>query len=455
MASLTLRSCFLQKGLLLKDAKVLSSLLSLNSNPHPQQKRHLSLHEHLSFKLLQDGGVKVPNFRVATTSEEAFKHAKDIASETGNSDVVLKAQVLAGGRGRGEFESGLKGGVKLVYTAEEARKLAAQMIGSKLITKQTGAAGRICNSVMVCERLYSRREYYFAIAMERAYSGPVMVSSMQGGMAIEDVARDNPEAILKEPIDINTGLTKEQCLEMAKKLGMAGKSVDQVVDIMQRLYNVFIKYDATMVEINPLSEDSNGDVYCMDCKLNFDDNAAHRQKDIFACKDWSQEDPRDQQAADADLNYIGLDGSIGCLVNGAGLAMATMDIIKLHGGNPANFLDVGGGATAKQVTEAFRLITSDQNVQAILVNIFGGIMRCDVIAQGIIAAAAELQLRIPIVVRLQGTRVEDAKALIAQSNLKILSCDNLDEAAKMIVKLSTIVGLAREAFVDVKFELPL
>ncbi|CAI9720093.1 succinate--CoA ligase ADP-forming subunit beta, mitochondrial [Octopus vulgaris] len=456
MASLVLRSCLLQNGKFLKqDAKVLSSLLSLNLNPQSQQKRSLSLHEHLSFKLLEDGGVRVPNFRVATTSEEAFKHAKDIASETGNSDVVLKAQVLAGGRGRGEFESGLKGGVKLVYTAEEARKLAAQMIGSKLITKQTGAAGRICNSVMVCERLYSRREYYFAIAMERAYSGPVMVSSMQGGMAIEDVARDNPDAIIKEPIDINTGLTKEQCLEMAKKLGMAGKSIEQVVDIMQKLYNVFIKYDATMVEINPLSEDANGDVYCMDCKLNFDDNAAHRQKDIFAWKDWSQEDPRDHQAADADLNYIGLDGSIGCLVNGAGLAMATMDIIKLHGGNPANFLDVGGGATAKQVTEAFRLITSDQNVQAILVNIFGGIMRCDVIAQGIIAAAAELQLRIPIVVRLQGTRVEDAKALIASSNLKILSCDNLDEAAKMIVRLSTIVGLAREAFVDVKFELPL
>lgn len=457
MASLV-RSCLLQdSGLLKQNIRVLGSLLSGTkySPPQVQQQRHLSLHEHLSFKLLEEGGVRVPIFRVATTSEEAFKHAKEIAEKTGSPDVVIKAQVLAGGRGRGEFESGLKGGVKLVYTAEEARKLAAQMIGSRLITKQTGATGRMCNSVMICERLYSRREYYFAIAMERAYSGPVMVSSMQGGMAIEDVAKEHPEAILKDPIDIDVGLTNEQCMSMAQKLGMVGKSVDQAINIMKSLYEVFIKYDATMVEINPLAEDASGKIYCMDCKLNFDANAAHRQKEIFALKDWSQEDPRDEQAAKADLNYIGLDGSIGCLVNGAGLAMATMDIIKLHGGSPANFLDVGGGATAKQVTEAFRLITSDKNVQAILVNIFGGIMRCDVIAQGIIAAAAELQLRIPIVVRLQGTRVEDAKALIASSNLKILSCDNLDEAAKMIVKLSTIVGLAREALVDVKFELPL
>merc|ERR1712142_407763 len=310
---------------------------------------------------------------------------------------------LAGGRGRGEFESGLKGGVKLVYTAEEARKLAAQMIGSKLITKQTGAAGRMCNSVMVCERLYSRREYYFAIAMERAYSGPVMVSSMQGGMAIEDVARDNPDAILKDPIDIELGVTDERCIKMAKQLGMVGKSVDEAVHIMKSLYNVFLKYDATMVEINPLAEDSQGKIYCMDCKLNFDDNAAHRQKDIFALKDWSQEDPREVDAAKYDLNYVGLDGSIGCLVNGAGLAMATMDIIKFHGGEPANFLDVGGNATKEQVTDAFRLITSDERVKAIFVNIFGGIMRCDVIALGIVAAAKELELKVPIIVRLKGT----------------------------------------------------
>lgn len=421
-----------------------------------QQKRHLSIHEHLSMGLLRDAGVSVPRFRVASTTGEALQLAQEIGKESGAPDVVVKAQVLAGGRGKGTWDSGLKGGVKLVFSAQEAQDIAGKMINHKLFTKQTGKDGRICQKVMIAERLYSRREFYFAITMERSFGGPVLVGSSQGGVNIEEVAAENPSAIIKEPVDINIGITKEQALHVAKEMGFSEGSIDKAANDIIKLYNdVFLKHDATMVEINPMSEDNTGEVYCMDAKISFDDNAAYRQKEIFELRDWSQEDERDHRAAEADLNYIALDGSIGCLVNGAGLAMATMDIIKLHGGSPANFLDVGGGATAQQVTEAFRLITSDSKVNSILVNIFGGIMRCDIIAQGIVAAAAELDMKIPIVVRLQGTRVEDAKAIIASSTMKILACDNLDEAARMVVKLSTIVDLAREASVDVKFELPL
>ncbi|XP_050404014.1 succinate--CoA ligase [ADP-forming] subunit beta, mitochondrial [Patella vulgata] len=421
-----------------------------------QSQRHLSIHEHLSFGLLSEAGVSVPRYRVAESPDQVKAFAKELEELTKTPDVVLKAQVLAGGRGKGSWDSGLKGGVKLVFNDEEAKDISSKMLGHKLFTKQTGTEGRICNQVMVVERLYSRREFYFAIAMERSFHGPVLVGSSQGGVNIEEVAKENPTAIVKEPVDITRGITKDQAVFMAKEMGFSDICIDQAADVMMKLYtDVFLKYDATMVEINPMSEDSQGQVYCMDCKLNFDDNAVYRQKKIFDFKDWTQEDSRDKKAAEADLNYIGLDGNIGCLVNGAGLAMATMDIIKLHGGTPANFLDVGGGATSHQVTEAFKLITSDKKVDAILVNIFGGIMRCDVIAQGIVQAAAELDMKIPIVVRLQGTRVDDAKAIIGASQLKILACDNLDEAAKMIVKLSTIVGLAREAAVDVKFELPL
>lgn len=416
-----------------------------------QQQRSLSLHEYLSMELLQEAGVSVPKGFVAKSSDEAYA----IAKKLGSKDVVIKAQVLAGGRGKGTFTSGLKGGVKIVFSPEEAKAVSSQMIGQKLITKQTGAKGRICNQVLVCERKYPRREYYFAVTMERSFQGPVLIGSSQGGVNIEDVAAENPEAIVKEPIDIIEGIKKEQAVTLAKKMGFPSNIVDSAAENMIKLYNLFLKYDATMVEINPMVEDADGKVLCMDAKINFDSNSAYRQQKIFALQDWSQEDERDKDAADADINYIGLDGNIGCLVNGAGLAMATMDIIKLHGGTPANFLDVGGGATVQQVTEAFKLITSDKRVQAILVNIFGGIMRCDIIAQGIVMAVKDLEIRIPVVVRLQGTRVDDAKALIADSGLKILACDDLDEAAKMVVKLSEIVTLAKEAHVDVKFQLPI
>ncbi|KAI3356301.1 hypothetical protein L3Q82_017198 [Scortum barcoo] len=442
--------------------------------PHQQQQqRSLSLHEYMSIGLLKEAGISVPDGMVASSSEEAYAVAKQIGSK----DLVVKAQVLAGGRGKGTFEGGLKGGVRIVYSPEEARDISSQMIGRKLYTKQTGEAGRICNQVFICERRYPRREYYFAITMERSFlpdpdlrEGPVLIGSSQGGVNIEDVAAENPDAIVKEPIDIVEGIKMEQAVKVAQKMGFPPALVNEAAENMIKLYNLFIKYDASMVEINPMVEDSSGIVMCMDAKINFDSNAEYRQKKVFSLQDWTQEDPRDRQAAKADLNYIGLDGTIGCLVNGAGLAMATMDIIKLHGGTPANFLDVGGGATAHQVTEAFKLITSDRKVQAILVNIFGGIMRCDVIAQGIIMAVRDLDLKIPIVVLRKvtratlcapdfyfgvWTRVDDAKALIAASPLKILACDDLDEAAKMVVKLSEIVSLAKEAQVDITFQLPI
>ncbi|XP_015269567.1 PREDICTED: succinyl-CoA ligase [ADP-forming] subunit beta, mitochondrial [Gekko japonicus] len=440
-------------GVLSAAAKVLGgSTGSLNSHGlQVQQRRNLSLHEYLSMGLLKEAGIAVPHGLVAKTPEEAYLIAKEI----GTKDLVVKAQVLAGGRGKGTFEGGLKGGVKIVFSPEEVKDISSKMIGKKLYTKQTGEKGRICNEVFICERRYPRREYYFAITMERSYQGPVLIGSSQGGVNIEDVAAENPDAIVKEPVDIVEGIKKEQAVKVAEKMGFPTNLIDEAAENMIKIYNLFIKFDATMVEINPMVEDSTGIVMCMDAKINFDSNAAYRQKKIFSLQDWTQEDKRDQDAAKSNLNYIGLDGNIGCLVNGAGLAMATMDIIKLHGGTPANFLDVGGGATAQQVTEAFRLINSDRKVQAILVNIFGGIMRCDIIAQGIIVAVKDLELRIPIVVRLQGTRVDDAKALITDSGLKILACDDLDEAAKMVVKLSEIVTLAKQAQVDVKFQLPI
>ncbi|KAK3094816.1 hypothetical protein FSP39_006576 [Pinctada imbricata] len=420
-----------------------------------QQRRHLNLHEYRSFGLLKDAGVPVPKFTVCDHVDEISKAAQNLIETSDSDDIVVKAQVLSGGRGKGHFTSGLKGGVKICYSVDEAVATAEKMIGSKLITKQA-PGGRECNQVMLSERLYSRREFYFAIMMERKFAGPVMVGSSQGGMNIEEVAMEMPAAILKEPIDVISGLKREQAIAMAADMGFDPQSIDQAGDIIMKLYwDVFNKYDATLIEINPMSEAASGKVFCMDCKINIDDNAAFRQKGIFEMKDWSQEDPREEQAAQADLNYIGLDGNIGCLVNGAGLAMATMDIIKLHGGNPANFLDVGGSATVKQVTEAFRLITSDENVDAIMVNIFGGIMRCDVIAQGIIVAAEQLDLKVPVMVRLQGSNVEEAKARLAVSKSRFTSEADLNDAASKVVKIAKIYRLSKEGGVPVKFDFEL
>merc|ERR1712156_1319846 len=450
MAALRTSISYANKSLLKQGLKVTSSCPASPCR-QTQPARNLSVHEHVSMSLLKEAGVPTPKFGVATTAAEARKIADDLATK----DLVIKAQVLAGGRGKGHFANYPKGGVQLLYSAEEVEAAATGMIGDYLITKQTGAEGRICNSVMVTERKYTRKEYYLAFTNDRKFNGPVLIASTEGGVNIEDVAASNPDAIQTFPIDIIGGLTKEMALDIAVKLHIPTEDQEEVSETLLKLYSLFLSKDATMVEINPFAEDANGGYFCLDAKLRFDDNADYRQKAVFDQRDWSQEDPSEVEADKQNLNYIALDGDIGCMVNGAGLAMATMDIIKLHGGSPANFLDVGGGATATQVKEAFKIITSDPKVNAIMVNIFGGIMRCDVIAEGIIAAAKELNLSTPIVVRLQGTNVDEAKVMIGQAGLKILPVDNLDEAARLSVKLSSIMNLSRSAGLGVKFEMPI
>jgi len=450
MAALRTSISYANKSLLKQGVKVSSSCPSSPCR-QKQPARNLSVHEYVSMSLLKEAGIPTPKFGVATTAAEARK----IAEELDTKDLVIKAQVLAGGRGKGHFANYPKGGVQLLYNADEVEAAAKGMIGDFLITKQTGAEGRICNSVMVTERKYTRKEYYLAFTNDRKFNGPVLIASTEGGVNIEDVAASNPDAIQTFPIDIIGGLSKEMALDIASKLHFPAEDQEEVSETLIKLYNLFLSKDATMVEINPFAEDANGGYFCLDAKLRFDDNADYRQKEVFDQRDWSQEDPSEVEADKHNLNYIALDGDIGCMVNGAGLAMATMDIIKLHGGSPANFLDVGGGATATQVKEAFKIITSDPKVNAIMVNIFGGIMRCDVIAEGIIAAAQELKLSTPIVVRLQGTNVDEAKVMIGSSGMKILPVDNLDEAARLAVKLSNIVGIARDADLNVNFQLPI
>jgi succinyl-CoA synthetase beta subunit len=376
---------------------------------------------------------------VAKTAAEA----KKVANEIGTGDMVIKAQVLAGGRGKGTFDNGLKGGVRVIYSPTEAEMFAEQMIGHKLVTKQTGAGGRLCSSVYICERKFARREFYLAILMDRGTQTPVIVSSSQGGMDIETVAKETPDAINTTFVDIKVGVTDEMARDIATKLGFSEQCIEDAKDTIQRLYTVFREKDATQIEINPLSETSDHQVLCMDAKFGFDDNADFRQKEIFEWRDPSQEDPDEIRAAKSGLNFIKLDGDIGCLVNGAGLAMATMDIIKLNGGQPANFLDVGGGATPAAIKEAFELITSDPKVTAVFVNIFGGIVRCDHIATGLINTVEALNLKIPIIARLQGTNVEQAHKLINESGMKIFSIDDLQSASEKAVQLSKVVKLGK------------
>merc|ERR1711899_290711 len=450
MAALRTSISIANKSLLKQGVKV-SNSCPASPCRQKQPARNLSVHEYVSMSLLKEAGIPTPKFGVATTAAEARK----IAEELDTKDLVIKAQVLAGGRGKGHFANYPKGGVQLLYNADEVEAAAKGMIGDFLITKQTGAEGRICNSVMVTERKYTRKEYYLAFTNDRKFNGPVLIASTEGGVNIEEIAASNPDAIQTFPIDIIGGLTKEMAVEIASKLHFPTEDQEEVSETLIKLYNLFLSKDATMVEINPFAEDANGGYFCLDAKLRFDDNADYRQKAVFDQRDWSQEDPSEVEADKHNLNYIALDGDIGCMINGAGLAMATMDIIKLHGGSPANFLDVGGGATATQVKEAFKIITSDPKVNAIMVNIFGGIMRCDVIAEGIIAAAQELKLATPIVVRLQGTNVDEAKVMIGSSGMKILPVSDLEEAARLTVKLSKIVSLAKDARISLTIDQPL
>ncbi|XP_062585697.1 succinate--CoA ligase [GDP-forming] subunit beta, mitochondrial-like isoform X2 [Saccostrea cucullata] len=392
--------------------------------------RCLSLQEYQSKKLMLDNGINVQKFVVCSSAEEAKTAAKKLKVD----EYVIKAQILAGGRGKGVFSNGFKGGVHLTKNPNDVEGLVTSMLGHKLKTKQTTGDGVKVSKVMVAEALDLARETYFAIVLDRSFAGPVIIGSKHGGMDIEETAATDPDSIIKEPVDIMTSVTERQCLSVAEKLGFQGNKLQSAADQIRRLYELFVKVDATQVEINPFGETPDGRVVCFDAKINFDDNAAFRQKEVFAMDDMAETDPREIEASRLKLNYIALEGSIGCLVNGAGLAMATMDIIKLHGGEPANFLDVGGGVSEQQVHDAFFLLMGDSHVKTILVNIFGGIVNCATVATGIIKASKKLHLELPLVVRLEGNNVEEAKKILAESGMKITVADGFNDAARLSVQ---------------------
>jgi succinyl-CoA synthetase beta subunit len=382
----------------------------------------MNIHEHQAKDILNKYGVSVPKGGAAYSVDEAVKVAEGLPGPI----YVVKAQIHAGGRGKG-------GGVKLAKSIDEVRALAMEILGMNLITHQTGPGGKIVNRLYIEDGCDIDRELYLSAVMDRGTSRIAIMASTEGGMDIEAVAEETPEKILTLVIDPIAGLQGHHARRLAFGLGLTGKQVGSAVKLITALYKAFVDLDASQVEINPMVVTGAGDVMALDAKMNFDDNALYRHPDIEALRDPTEEDPAELEAAKAELNYIRLDGSIGCMVNGAGLAMATMDIIKLHGGEPANFLDVGGGATKERVTQAFKIILSDPNVQGILVNIFGGIMRCDIIAEGVVAAAREVSLDKPLVVRLAGTNVEQGKEIMAKSGLTIISADDLGDAAAKVV----------------------
>jgi succinyl-CoA synthetase beta subunit len=382
----------------------------------------MNIHEYQAKALLRDYGVSVLRGQVAYTPEEAEAAAREL----GGPIWVVKAQIHAGGRGKG-------GGVKLAKSVEEVRQLANQMLGMTLVTPQTGPEGRQVRRVYVEDGCEIARELYLGAVIDRATSRVTMMASTEGGVEIEEVAARTPEKIIKVTIDPATGFQAFHGRQLGFGLGLEGKQVGKAVAFMRSLYQAFTERDASLVEINPLVVTASGDLVALDAKMNFDSNALYRQPKVTELRDLDEEDPQEIEASRHDLNYIKLDGNIGCMVNGAGLAMATMDIIKLHGGAPANFLDVGGGATKERVTAAFKLLLSDPKVEGVLVNIFGGIMRCDVIAEGVVAAARETNLGVPLVVRLEGTNVELGKQILSESGLAITPAADLADAAGKVV----------------------
>ena len=388
----------------------------------------MNIHEYQAKILFDQFSVPNPRGMVATTSAEAAV----AAGELGGDRVVVKSQVHAGGRGKGTFKNGFEGGVHLVAPSEVAG-IAERMIGQTLVTKQTGEEGKLVRKVMVGEAVDITHEYYLAILMDRARCCPVIVASTEGGMDIEEVAESTPEKILREYVHPLIGLQPFEVRKLSAGLGFKGDQAKQFGKLLANLFRLFLECDCSMVEINPLVETTDGRVLALDAKFNFDDNALFRHPEIVEFRDTDEEDPREVEASKHSLNYIGLDGNIACLVNGAGLAMATMDIIKHYGGEPANFLDVGGGASQEQVAAAFKIILSDEAVKAILVNIFGGIMDCDVIAHGVVAACKEVGLPIPLIVRLEGNNVAAGKATLAASGLNIIAADDLADAAEKAV----------------------
>ena len=393
----------------------------------------MNIHEYQAKALLRSYGAPVSDGRIVLKSEDA----KTAAGELDGPLWVVKAQIHAGGRGKGSFletDAGTKGGVRITKSVEEAASEAKKMLGRTLVTHQTGPIGKQVNRVYIEDGSEITRELYLAILVDRQSSRISFVCSTEGGMDIEAVAATSPEKILSFSIDPTTSFQPYHGRRIAFMLGLEGKQLKQCVSLMSTLYNLFVDKDMEMLEINPLIVSGSGDLKCLDAKMGFDGNATYRHADIAELRDTTEEDPKELEASKYDLNYIALDGEIGCMVNGAGLAMATMDIIKLYGAEPANFLDVGGGAIKEKVTEAFKIITSDPNVKGILVNIFGGIMRCDVIAEGVVAAVKEVGLKVPLVVRLEGTNVEAGNKIINSSGLDVIAANNLKDGAEKIVK---------------------
>jgi succinyl-CoA synthetase beta subunit len=385
----------------------------------------VKIHEYQAKSIFARHGVPVPKGEVAFTPTEAA----EIARRLGGGAVVVKAQIHAGGRGKG-------GGVKLAKNADEAERIARDLIGMTLKTHQTGPEGRVVSRVLVEEGLAIARELYLGLVLDRAAGRPVVMASAAGGVDIEDVAARTPEAIFKEYIQPGTGLIPFQARKLAFALGLDGAQANKFTKVVMSLYEAFVATDASLVEINPLIVTQSGDLLALDAKMTFDDNALYRHPDIREYRDLGEEDPLEIEASKFSLNYIRLDGSIGCMVNGAGLAMATMDIIKLAGGQPANFLDVGGGANAEQIRNAFKILMSDPHVKAVLINIFGGILRCDVLAQGVIAAVKELGVPVPIVIRMEGTNVDEGKRLLRESAMNFTTADSMGEAAQRVVELA-------------------
>jgi succinyl-CoA synthetase beta subunit len=385
----------------------------------------MKIHEYQAKAILARHGVPVPRGEVAFSAAEAG----DIARRLGGGVVVVKAQIHAGGRGKG-------GGVKLARSADDAEKIAAKMLGMTLVTHQTGPAGRLVGRVLVEEGLQMTREFYLGLVIDRASGKPVLMGSAAGGMDIEEVAAATPEKIVKVAIEPGIGLVPFEARQLGFAIGLDGPQVVKFVGVATALYEAFIATDASLIEINPLVATAQGGLLALDAKMTFDDNALYRHTDIKDLRDLGEEDPLEIEASKFSLNYIHLDGNIGCMVNGAGLAMATMDIIKLAGGEPANFLDVGGGANAEQIRNAFRILTSDPNVKAVLINIFGGILRCDVLAKGVIDAVRELGVSAPIVIRMEGTNVDEGKRLLRESGMNFATADAMDEAATRVVQLA-------------------
>jgi succinyl-CoA synthetase beta subunit len=385
----------------------------------------VKIHEYQAKAVLARFGVPVPRGEVAFTAAEAAEAARRLGSGV----VVIKAQIHAGGRGKG-------GGVKLAKSADEAQRIAQQMIGMTLVTHQTGPDGRKVSRVLVEEGLQIERELYLSVLVDRATACPVVIASAAGGMDIEDVAAKEPHKILRESVDRGTGIVPFQARKLAFGMGLESGPAQKLVTLLDAVYRAFIATDASLVEINPLILTKRGDLLALDAKVSLDDNALYRHPDLREMRDLGEEDPLEVEASKFSLNYIRLDGNIGCMVNGAGLAMATMDIIKLAGGEPANFLDVGGGANAEQIRNAFKILMSDKNVRAVLINIFGGILRCDVLAQGVVAAVKELDVPVPIVIRMEGTNVEEGKRILKDSGLNFTTADSMGEAAQKVVALA-------------------